>query len=61
VGGQYLLIRCSEQLAEAGTQPSVRSRGHSYDNVLAETIIGLYKPRSYTDAVRGGIWRPWNT
>ncbi len=42
-GGQYLSIRYSERLAEAGVEPSVGSVGDSYDNALAETIIGLYK------------------
>lgn len=42
-GSQYLSIRYSERLAEAGAQPSVGSVGDSYDNALAETIIGLYK------------------
>ncbi len=40
---QYLSIRYTERLAEAGIEPSVGSRGDSYDNALAETIIGLYK------------------
>jgi len=42
-GSQYLSIRYSERLAEAGVEPSVGSRGDSYDNALAETINGLYK------------------
>lgn len=42
---QYLSIRYTERLAEAGIEPSVVSVGDSYDNALAETIIGLYKPR----------------
>jgi len=42
-GSQYLSIRYSERLAEAGFEPSVGSVGDSYDNALAETIIGLYK------------------
>jgi len=42
-GSQYLSIRHSERLSEAGAQPSVGSVGDSYDNALAETIIGLYK------------------
>ena len=42
-GGQYLAIRYTERLAEAGAVTSVGSRGDSYDNALAETIIGLYK------------------
>jgi transposase InsO family protein len=42
-GGQYLAIRYTERLGEAGVVNSVGSRGDSYDNALAETIIGLYK------------------
>lgn len=42
-GSQYVGIRYSERLAEAGIAPSVGSRGDSYDNALAETINGLYK------------------
>ncbi|WP_258305746.1 integrase core domain-containing protein, partial [Burkholderia cenocepacia] len=40
---QYVSIRYSERLAEAGIEPSVGSRGDSYDNALAETINGVYK------------------
>ena len=40
---QYVSIRYSERLAEAGIEPSVGSKGDSYDNALAETINGLYK------------------
>ena len=42
-GSQYLSIRYSERLAEAGVEPSVGSKGDSYDNALAESIIGLFK------------------
>lgn len=42
-GSQYLSIRYTERLAEAGIEPSVGSKGDSYDNALAETINGLYK------------------
>lgn len=42
-GAQYLSIRYGERLAEAGIEPSVGSKGDSYDNALAETINGLYK------------------
>ena len=42
-GSQYVSIRYSERLAEANIAPSVASKGDSYDNALAETIIGLYK------------------
>jgi transposase InsO family protein len=53
-GSQYLSIRYSERLAEAKAQPSVGSIGDSYDNALAETIIGLYK----TEVIhRRGPWR----
>jgi transposase InsO family protein len=53
-GSQYLSIRYSERLAEAGAVASVGSRGDSYDNALAETIIGLYK----TEVIRRrGPWK----
>jgi transposase InsO family protein len=42
-GVQYVSIRYTERLAEAGLEPSVGSVGDSYDNALAETINGLYK------------------
>lgn len=42
-GSQYLSIRYTERLADAGIEPSVGSVGDSYDNALAETINGLYK------------------
>jgi putative transposase len=42
-GPQYISIRYTERLAEAGIEPSVGSKGDSYDNALAETINGLYK------------------
>jgi len=42
---QYPSIRYTERLAEAGIEPSVGSVGDSYDNALAETINGLYRPR----------------
>jgi putative transposase len=51
---QYLSIRYTERLAEAGIEPSVGSVGDSYDNALAESIIGLYK----TEVIRRqGPWR----
>ena len=51
---QYLSIRYTERLAAAGLEPSVGSVGDSYDNALAETVIGLYK----TELVRRhGPWR----
>ncbi|MEO5689060.1 MAG: IS3 family transposase, partial [Burkholderiaceae bacterium] len=42
-GSQYVSVRYSERLAEAGVEPSVGSKGDSYDTALAETINGLYK------------------
>ena len=42
-GSQYVSIRYSERLGEAGIAPSVGSKGDSYDNALAETVNGLYK------------------
>ncbi len=53
-GVQYVSIRYTERLAEAGIEPSVGSVGDSYDNALAETINGLYK----TEVIhRCGPWR----
>ena len=64
-GCQYLSIRYSERLAEAGVEPSVGNVGDSYDNALAETIIGLYKTEVIHHRGRGGMsmpssTRPWN-
>ena len=53
-GVQYVSISYTERLAEAGIEPSVGSVGDSYDNALAETIIGLFK----TEVIRRlGPWR----
>jgi transposase InsO family protein len=53
-GSQYVGIRYTERLVEAGIEPSVGSVGDSYDNALAETINGLYK----TEVIhRRGPWR----
>lgn len=53
-GSQYVSIRYTERLAEAGIEPSVGSRGDSYYNALAETINGLYK----TELIhRRGPWK----
>jgi transposase InsO family protein len=43
MGVQYLSIRYTERLAEAGIEPSVGSLGDSYDNAMAESVIGLFK------------------
>jgi len=53
-GTQYLSMRYTDRLAEARIEPSVGSRGDSYDNALAESIIGLFK----TEVIhRKGPWR----
>jgi hypothetical protein len=53
-GVQYLSIRYTERLAEAGIERSVGSAGDSYDNALAESVIGLFK----TEVIRRrGPWR----
>ena len=53
-GGQYLSIRYTNRLVEAEIAPSVGSVGDSYDNALAESVIGLYK----TELIRNkGPWR----
>lgn len=53
-GVQYLSIRYTERLAEAGIEPSVGSRGDSYGNALAESVIGLFKTELSGQA---GPWR----
>jgi len=55
-GSQYVSIRYSERLAEAGIEPSVGSKGDSYDNALAETINGLYKAELIH---RRAPWKTW--
>jgi len=53
-GAQYVSIKYTERLAEAGIEPSVGSVGDSYDNALAESVIGLFK----TEVIqRRGPWR----
>jgi len=53
-GVQYLSLKYTDRLADAGLQPSVGRVGDSYDNALAETVIGLYK----TEVIRRlGPWR----
>jgi putative transposase len=53
-GSQYTSIRYTERLAEAGAKPSIGSVGDSYDNAMAESIIGLFK----TEVIRRrGPWR----
>jgi putative transposase len=53
-GSQYVSIRYTERLAEAGIDPSVGSVGDSYDNALAESVIGLFK----TEVIhRLGPWK----
>src|SRR5260370_17159517 len=54
-GVQCLAIRYTERLADAGAVCSVGSRGDSYDNALAESVIGLYK----TEVIRKQ--RPWRS
>ena len=57
-GSQYLSIRYSEKMIDAGVKPSVGTTGDSYDNALAETIIGLYK----TEVIHHrGPWRNIDT
>jgi len=65
--GQYVSIRYTERLAEAGIEPSVGSKGDSYDNALAETVNGLYKaevihrrgPWKTKAAVELATWNGW--
>jgi putative transposase len=53
-GVQYLSIRYTERLAEAGIEPSVGSTGDSFDNALAESVIGLFKTE---EIHRRGPWK----
>lgn len=53
-GSQYLSIKCTERLAEAGKEPLVGSVGDSHDTALAETINGLFKQEVIH---RRGPWR----
>jgi putative transposase len=53
-GGPYLSIRYTERLAHAGIEPSVGSTGDSYDNALAETVIGWFKTE---EIHRRGPWK----
>ena len=55
---QYVSIKYTERLAEAGIEPSVGSVGDSYGNALAESVIGLFK----TEVIhRTGPWRSLET
>lgn len=53
-GSQYLSVAYTERLADAGIKPSVGAVGSSFDNALAETVIGLYK----TELIKAR--RPWH-
>jgi transposase InsO family protein len=57
-GVQYVSIKYTERLAEAGIEPSVGSVGDSYDNALAETVIGLFKAEVIH---RRGPWRSFES
>jgi len=53
-GSQYVSIKYTERLADAGLEPSVGTVGDSYDNALAETMIGLFK----AEVIHGlGPWK----
>ena len=56
-GVQYISIKYSERLAKAGIEPSVGSVGDSYDNALAETVIGLFD-RGHPSAWAVAVVRP---
>lgn len=56
-GSQYVSIRYTERLAEMGIEPSVGSRGDSYDNALAETVNGYYKTELVRGPARPGPWK----
>lgn len=56
-GSQFTSLRWGERLGELGAVPSVGSVGDSYDNALAETVIGIYK----TELIRGPTGGPWRS
>ncbi len=56
-GSQFTSVRYGERLAEVGAVPSIGTVGDSYDNALAETVIGLYK----TELIRGPDQGPWRS
>ncbi len=53
-GSQYVAMRYTERLADAGIEPSLGSRGDAFDNALAESVIGLFKAEVIR---RKGPWR----
>jgi putative transposase len=57
-GSQYLSMRYTDRLADAGIAPSVGSQGDAYDNALAESVIGLFKTEV---SQRKGPWRSLET
>ena len=56
-GSQFTSVRYGERLAELGAVPSIGSVGDSFDNALAESVIGLYKAK----LIRGPDRGPWRT
>jgi putative transposase len=56
-GSQFTSIRYGERLAELGAVPSIGSVGDSFDNALAEAVVGLYK----AELIRGPGQGPWRT
>jgi transposase InsO family protein len=60
-GTQYLSMRYTDRLADAAIAPSVGSRGDWYDNALAESVIGLFKRKSFVGWGRGGISKRANS
>ena len=56
---QYVSIKYTERLAEAGIQPSVGSVGDSYDNALAESVIALFKAEVIRSSCGVSTGCPW--
>ena len=56
-GSQFTSIRYCERLAEIGAVPSIGTVGDSFDNALAETVIGLYKTELIRGPARSGPWK----
>ncbi len=56
-GSQFTSVRYGERLAELGAVPSIGSVGDSFDNALAETVIGLYQTELIRGPTRHGPWK----
>ena len=59
-GSQYTSIRYTNRLLEAGAVASIGTVGDSFDNALAETVVGLSRPNASATTARSAAWTTWN-